>query len=417
MIQKIRIRFIAVAMAALFVLLAVIVTGMNIINYNAIIRDADIKLKMLSQNQGSFPEFAPGKRWPIPSGMTPETPYELRYFSVVLTQEGELVKSDTSRIKAIDSTAAVQYANKALQEKATRGFIDNYRFFLSTEGRTLRITFLDCSREVFSFRSFLFSSICMALGGYLAFFFVILFFSNRITKPVTESYEKQKRFITDAGHEIKTPLAIIKADVDVLEMEYGENEWLDGIQSQVTRLASLTNDLVYLSRMEESETRLQMIEFPFSDVVGEAAQAFHAMAQAQGKEFRCSIEPMLSLTGNEKSIRQLVSILLDNAMKYSPPGGCIALAVRSQNRSICLSVYNTASSPIEKQNLPHIFERFYRMDSSRSSQTSGYGIGLSVAKAIVSAHGGKITAATQDGHSLQVTVQFPFDCKKMTVSP
>ena len=407
MIQKIKIRFITVAMAALFVLLAVIVTGMNMINYNSIVRDADIKLEMLSQNKGRFPEFSPDKRRPIPPGMTPETPYELRYFSVLLTETGELVHSDTSRIKAIDNASAVAYAKKALKEPGSNAFIGNYRFAMSAEGSVLRITFLDCSRDVYAFRSFLISSICMALVGYLIFFFVILFFSNRIIKPVTESYEKQKQFITDAGHEIKTPLAIIKADVDVLEMEYGENEWLDGIQAQVKRLSSLTNDLVYLSRMEETETKLQMIEFPFSDVILEAAQAFHAIAQAQGKDFRCDVEPMLSLNGNEKSIRQLVNILIDNAMKYSPEGGIVSLSVHAQNRSLCLSVFNTTIDPIEKQNLSHIFERFYRMDFSRSSQTGGYGIGLSVAKAIVSAHNGRISAATQDGHSLQINVQFP----------
>lgn len=407
MIQKIKIRFITVAMAALFVLLAVIVTGMNMINYISIVRDADIKLEMLSQNKGRFPEFSPDKRRPIPPGMTPETPYELRYFSVLLTETGELVHSDTSRIKAIDNASAVAYAKKALKEPGSNAFIGNYRFAMSAEGSVLRITFLDCSRDVYAFRSFLISSICMALVGYLIFFFVILFFSNRIIKPVTESYEKQKQFITDAGHEIKTPLAIIKADVDVLEMEYGENEWLDGIQAQVKRLSSLTNDLVYLSRMEETETKLQMIEFPFSDVILEAAQAFHAIAQAQGKDFRCDVEPMLSLNGNEKSIRQLVNILIDNAMKYSPEGGIVSLSVHAQNRSLCLSVFNTTIDPIEKQNLSHIFERFYRMDFSRSSQTGGYGIGLSVAKAIVSAHNGRISAATQDGHSLQINVQFP----------
>lgn len=407
MIQKIKIRFITVAMAALLILLAVIVTGMNLLNYNAIVRDADTKLNLLSQNQGRFPEFAPDKRWPIPSGMTPETPYELRYFSVLLAPSGELVHSDTSRIKAIDRTAAVQYATKALQEDRSSGFIGNYRYVLSAENAAVRISFLDCSREIFSFRGFLITSICMALGGYLTFFFVILFFSNRITKPVTESYEKQKRFITDASHEIKTPLAIIKADVDVLEMEYGQNEWLDGIQAQVKRLAGLTNDLVYLSRMEETQTCLQMIEFPFSDVVSETAQAFQAVAQSQGKSFRCDVEPMLCLTGDEKSIRQLVSILLDNALKYAPEDGFIRLSVHCQNRSLWLSVFNTASNPIDKQDLPHIFDRFYRMDSSRCSQSGGYGIGLSVAKAIVSAHNGKITASTPDGHSLQVNIQFP----------
>ena len=407
MIQNIRRRFIAVAMAALFILLVTIVTGMNIINYNSVLRDANRKLELLSQNQGTFPEFGADKRWPIPPNMTMETPYESRYFSVLIGENGEVSHADTSRIKAIDNTTAIQYAQLAAKSNDIRAFIETYRYIKSEEGSSVRITFLDCTREVYSFRGFLLSSISMALAGYIVFFFVILFFSNKITKPVTESYEKQKRFITDAGHEIKTPLAIIKADVDVLEMEYGENEWLDGIQAQVKRLADMTNDLVYLSRMEETDNSLQMIDFPFSDVVSEAAQAFQAVAQAKGKTFQYMIEPMLSFTGNEKSIRQLVSILMDNAMKYSPDNGFVSLTVQKLGRSICLSVYNTTAEPIEKQNLSHIFERFYRMDSSRSSQTGGYGIGLSVAKAIVASHGGKITAATQDCHSLLITVQFP----------
>ena len=407
MIQKIRIRFISLAMVALLVLLAVIVTGMNVVNYNAIAEDADKKLELLSGNRGTFPEFGPGKKWPMPRNMTLETPHESRYFSVLFSSTGDVIRTDTSRIKAIDAEAAVQYAHQAVAANRVSDYIDHYRFRISSEEEALRITFLDCGREFSSFRSFLLISVCMALAGYGAFFFVILFFSNRLLRPITESYEKQRQFITNAGHEIKTPLAIINADVDVLAMEYGENEWLEGIQTQVKRLTGLTNDLVYLSRMEETEDDLQMIEFPFSDVVSETAQAFQGIAQASGKQFQCRVEPLLSLNGNEKSIRQLVNILLDNAMKYSPEGGKVALSAERQGRYIHLSVWNTTIVPVEKQNLSHIFERFYRLDSSRSTQTGGYGIGLSVAKAIVTAHNGKISATTQDGMALQIHVQLP----------
>lgn len=407
MIQKIKIRFISLAMAALLVLLAVIVTGMNVVNYNAIAENADKKLELLSGNRGTFPEFGPGKKWPMPRNMTLETPHESRYFSILFSSTGDVIRTDTSRIKAIDAETAVQYAHQAVATNRISDYIDHYRFRISSEEEALRITFLDCGREFSSFRSFLLISVCMALAGYGAFFFVILFFSNRLLRPITESYEKQRQFITNAGHEIKTPLAIINADVDVLAMEYGENEWLEGIQAQVKRLAGLTNDLVYLSRMEETENNLQMIEFPFSDVVSETAQAFQGIAQASGKQFQCRVEPMLSLNGNEKFLRQLVNILLDNAMKYSPEGGNVALSAERQGRYIHLSVWNTTIAPVEKQNLSHIFERFYRLDSSRSTQTGGYGIGLSVAKAIVTAHNGKISATTQDGMVLQIHVQLP----------
>ena len=247
----------------------------------------------------------------------------------------------------------------------------------------------------------------MALAGYLAFFFIILFFSGKIIRPVAESYEKQKQFITDAGHEIKTPLAIIQADVDVLELDYEGNEWLEDIRKQTKRLASLTNDLVYLSRMEESGTTMQMLPFPLSDVISETAASFQALAQTQNKAFECNVEPMISFTGDEKAIRQLVNILMDNALKYSPSQGQVTLNVQKQNRQIRMSIYNTTAEPLQKEKLHLLFERFYRMDTSRSSQTGGYGIGLSVAKAIVNAHGGKIQAVTEAGNSLEIVVTLP----------
>ena len=190
-------------------------------------------------------------------------------------------------------------------------------------------------------------------------------------------------------------------------MEQGENEWTQDIQKQAQRLTALTKDLVYLAKMEESEDSIPMIEFPFSDVVSEAASSFQALAQTQGKKFQCNIQPMLSITGNEKALHQLVSILLDNALKYSPENGTVTLTVEKQNRSVRLSVFNTTAEKIAKENLSKLFDRFYRIDASRDSRTGGYGIGLSVAKAIVAAHNGKIQAQTEDGDSLQITVTLP----------
>lgn len=407
MIRRLKIKFITLAMAALFVLLALIVTGMNLLNYNSIVMDADRILDLLSQNQGNFPDFFSGKQWKIPDFITIETPYETRFFSVLLSPNGEVIRTDTRQIKAIETGTAIEYAKQAMSSGKPRDFIGDFRYTLVSEDFATRIIFLDCGRKFYSFHMFLFSSICMALIGYLAFFWAILFFSGRILKPVAESYEKQRRFITDAGHELKTPLAIIKANTEVLEMEYGESEWLDGICSQVDRLSTLTADLVYLSRMEEAESSLPMIEFPVSDVVSEAAAAFQAMAQTQNKTFLCNVPPMLSFVGNEKAVRQLVSILVDNALKYAPEQGFISLTLRKTGRQLILSVYNTTREPVQEAQLNHFFERFYRADSSRSSGTGGYGIGLSVAQAITAAHSGKISAQTQDGCSLEITVQLP----------
>ena len=224
---------------------------------------------------------------------------------------------------------------------------------------------------------------------------------------MAESYEKQKQFITDAGHELKTPMTIISADADLAEMECGENQWLADIRRQAQRLTGLTNDLIYLSRMEEEQPRLQPIEFPLSDVVEEMVQSFAAPAQSQGKELSVTIQPMLSCTGDEKAIRQLVSILLDNALKYSPAGGRLAVKLEKQGRSIALTVSNTAAQLLDRDKLPHLFDRFYRTDQSRNSQTGGYGLGLSIARSIVLAHKGKIRAESADGNSLVITVNLP----------
>lgn len=404
MIRKIKARFIVLSMTALFVLLFVIVAGMNMINYNTVVAEADNTLSFLSGNRGSFPDLHDNN---MPKHMTAETPYESRYFSVLLSEDNQVIQADTSRIKAIDTKKAIEYAASAAASDKDRAFIGKYRFLRSAENGSVRIIFLDCGRKLDSFRNFLVISICMAAGGYSLFFFVILFFSGRIMKPVTESYTKQKQFITDAGHEIKTPLAIIQADSDVLEMEIGENEWLDDIQKQVRRLTALTNDLVCLSRMEETDSSLQMAEFSFSDAVSETAASFQALAQTRNKIFQCRIQPMVFLRGNEKYIRQLVSILTDNALKYSPQNGTISITVYKQGRQVFLTVFNTTENPIPKDKMNMIFERFYRLDSSRNTQTGGCGIGLSIAKAIVNAHGGKLYAVSKEENTLEITAQFP----------
>lgn len=240
--------------------------------------------------------------------------------------------------------------------------------------------------------------------GLAAVLFLLLILSRRIVRPMAESYEKQRQFITDAGHELKTPMTIISADADLAEMECGENQWLTDIRRQAQRLTALTNDLIYLSRMEEEQPKLQYIDFPISDVVEEMAQSFAALARSQDKDFQVQVQPMLSFQGDEKGIRQLVSILLDNALKYSPTGGQLALRLEKQGRNLLLTVSNTGAQPMEQDKLPHLFDRFYRTDQSRNSQSGGYGLGLSIAKSIVSAHKGKIRAESHDGTQLSIQV-------------
>ncbi len=408
MIRKLRIQFIVLAMLSLLLLLTVIVTGMNLLNYRSVVNDADEVLSIISQNRGVFPNMeggqGPGGRHP--HGMSPELPYESRYFSVLLGDDGTVIRVDTSRIASVDSSRAEKYARAVEQKTSEKGFFEQFRYIKSYEDNGVRISFLDCGRSLDAYNNFLLISIVMAAAGFFVVFFVIVFFSGRFIRPIAESYEKQKHFITDAGHEIKTPLTIISANTDLLEMDIGSNECLDEIKQQAKRLTGLTNDLVSLARMEESKQALPMIEFPVSEVVQEAVAPFNAPAQAQNKQLVCNIQPMLSMKGNDQAISQLVSLLLDNALKYSPEGGVISLELVRQGKHLVLSVCNPTLEEIFPDQLPHVFDRFYRSDPSRNSQTGGHGIGLSIAKAIVTAHDGKISAETKDGHTFIITAVF-----------
>lgn len=422
MIRRLRRKFIVACMVSLTIVLTVILGGVNLMSYQKVVSDADAVLALLDANGGVFPKNHGGQHTEtvLPDGgplvkkdlfgqrgMSPETPYESRFFSVLLGEDGQVIQTDTGQIAAVDEEEAVVYAQIVSASGRSSGFWGNYRYLLCEDEQGSLIIFLDCGRSLSSFRTTLLTSVLLALLGLLAVLVLLLILSKRIVRPVAESYEKQKQFITDAGHELKTPMTIISADADLAEMECGENQWISDIRRQAQRLTDLTNDLIYLSRMEEEQPKLQRIDFPLSDVTEEMAQSFQALAKSQEKEFTLHIQPMISFTGDEKAIRQLLSILLDNALKYSPAGGQLKLVLEKQGRTIVLLVSNTSAQPIEQDKLPHLFDRFYRTDQSRSSQTGGYGLGLSIARSIVLAHKGKIRAESADGRTLTFMIYFP----------
>ena len=414
MIQKLRVKFITASMLSLALVLLVILGGVNAMSYQKVVRDADRILALLSENRGVFPQQTPpddrgGKPGPIPvlgHGISPETPFESRFFSVLLNEKGQVLQSDTGQIAAVDDQSAGEMAQAVWSSGNASGFQGDYRYIRAAEAEGTRFIFVDCGRSLSYFRTTLIASVLVALAGLLAVFLLLLILSKRIVRPVAESYEKQRRFITAAGHELKTPLTIIGADLDLVEPELEGNEWLQDIRCQVRRLTGLTQDLIFLSRMEEETPPIQPIEFPLSDLTEEMAQSFQGLAKAQGKRLTLSIPPILSYTGDEKAIRQLLSILLDNALKYTPEEGEVEIALKKEGRMIRLSVSNTIAHPMERETLGRLFDRFYWGDQSRSSQTGSYGLGLSIAKGIVLAHRGKIRAESS-GASLSVIVSLP----------
>ncbi len=406
MIKKLRFKLITVSMISLLVVLVVIECMVGFLNYRKICRDSDRILDILEENAGSFPKKFPDNKMDGKPLMSVEVPYESRYFSVLLDDTGETIFTDTGKIAAIDTTDAIEYAKTAWERQSPKGFIDHYRYLSSASGTEVRIIFLDCRRQLDTFQNLLLTALGVTVLGLLAVLILMIYLSARIVKPFSDNYEKQKRFITDAGHELKTPLTIIDADTEILEMDFGENEWLQDIQNQTKRLADLTNSLVMLSRMEEGIKKVMEVEFPLSDVVEEVFHTFQAPAKIHEKILTGVITPMISMKGEEKAIRGLVTILLDNAMKYSDTNGRITVTLERQKNRIRISVFNTTEH-ISKEQISHLFDRFYRTDDSRNSQTGGYGLGLSIAAATVASHRGKITAETEDEKSLLITVIFP----------
>ena len=409
MINKLKRKFLIMSTVFMFLLMSVLVLIMNIVNYREVTSDIDSILDVLLQpnlpvfSGDSFPDKREEISGFVPPGMSLEVLYESRFFVVSVSPDGEVLKSDLSRIVSVDDDSASEYIQRALESSRERGFIGSFRYAKTTDENGTRILFLDCGRKLDSFRSFLWISISVGLLGCVVVFLAFIFAAGKVVSPIAESYEKQKRFISDAGHEIKTPLTIINANVDLLECD-GEKEELAEIRTQTKRLTELTNNLVMLSKMEEAEHRLQKIEFPLSDLVGETAGSFRAPAAARGLEFSLSIAPNITLNGSPDTIRQLISVLLENAVKYTPKGGKISAVLSAHRKAAVFFVENTAAEQLCEEDLNHIFDRFYRTDKSRNSETGGHGIGLSIAKAITEAHGGSISASTKTGFDFRVTV-------------
>ncbi len=407
MIKRLRKKFIIVTTCSVLAVLVLIVGIINIVNYANVIKNADQIVTLLKDGGGMFggDNGNPGENVEPPDGdfnnkpqrpMSPETPFETRYFTVELDNNGEIRFVNTDRIAAVDQTQAADYARSLYKKNKTSGFYGNYRYGTKTVGESdTMYIFVDCTRELSNFKNFLLVSIAVGISAFVAVFLLVFFLSGKVMKPIAESYAKQKRFITDASHEIKTPLTVIGANTEVLEMQGVENEWTIGIREQVKRLTSLTEKLVFLARMDEESQTLKATDFSLSDAVEETVKPFCAVAVSKGMMLESDIQKNVSYCGDESMIRQLISMLVDNALKYSDENGQVRVQLKTTGSKIQFAVSNPAKELNGDLNI--LFERFYRNDKSRNSETGGHGIGLSVAKAIVEAHKGKITAHGENG--------------------
>ena len=389
-ISRLRFKLIAVSMAVTLVILGLIVGGINFINFKKIIDNADRAIDYLAEHYNNE-ETKPrppdrdekGHFKPFDEGISPEVKFESRY--------------------SVSEEDSAKYAKIIYKGNSDKGFYKNFRYMkLSLNGYD-SVLCLDCFNSLSNTRYFLFVSLAASFVGWITVFAIVLAFSGKVISPVSKSYEKQKRFITDAGHEIKTPLAIIEADIGVMEINGDENEWLSDIKTQVRRLTKLTNDLIHLSKLDEGKNSLKFTDFSISELAIETVNSFTSLAKVNGKKLTAKVEPKLTLNGDIEGIRELLNIIFDNAVKYSAGEGNINFELKKKNGYIIIEASNLTDN-LTKENAEHLFDRFYRADASRNSETGGHGIGLSMAKAIVEGHGGKIGAEVMEGGIIKIKV-------------
>ena len=406
MIRRLQRQFVAIAMVSLLFIIVAIVFAINGFNLRQINITADAILELLAKNGGIFPDADAAGLVSSPDSdlvLTPESRFETRYFVVFVTQEGEISGVLTDNIASTTVEQAGEYAKQVLGGSKTIGYLKNFRYLVEETESGRMVLFLDRQVQLRSLETMMQLSCTFGIVALLVMFILVSYLSRRAIRPVIESVEKQKRFITDAGHELKTPLAIISADTEVLEMSGQDNAWTVSIRNQVKRLNTLVADLLTLSKLEEGQARQSFREFCLSDAVMEAAETFEPMAQHTLLEI--NISPGITLRGDEAALRKMVSVLVVNAIKYTPSGGEVSVTLERRGKYPTFEVINPIDA-MPEGDLNVLFERFYRADESRARGTGGYGVGLSIAKAIAEEHRARITAHALDEKHLAFTVMF-----------
>lgn len=408
MIKRLRRKFIRIAMLAVTCVMVLLCLIVNLTNYLSVDNGLTQMLEMIYQNQGRVPVFPhDGKPKKMPPGtpFTPETPYSTRYFVLRYNDSGTLIQADLKNIAAVTQEDTGDYLALAIRHGEGFGSTSGYKYYVIHDGddRWMAI-FLDSHQEMRMVVMLLVLSVVAMFVCIALVYVIVVLLSRRAIDPVVRSTQKQKQFITDASHELKTPLTVLATSLTVLEMEVGSQKWIDKAKAQTEKLTELVQALVSLSRMDEEESPLTLRPFAISEAVREAAESFTDVAQSSGHPLALTIAPDLTYCGDEYAIRQLVSILLDNALRYASPGTPIALSLEKNRKGVLLRTQNECDA-LETEQLDRLFERFYRPDESRTASTGGFGIGLSLARSIAEGHHGSISAQSDDGRTISFLVE------------
>ena len=437
MIRALQKKFVVTAMIAVTVLLLVVLGALNVFNAVSNARQTEFLLDDLGRQNALFPRTedhalpppASGESNPVsdaaamPAEVQPEPFARVRrrgfldepmddnmrmsalYFIADLDDQCRVVRTDVSHIASVTEEEAAELA-LGLDVDQTGGSAGSYRYkiFPRPEGG-YRVVFLDSGVRRNAVMRVALLSLLLGCVSWLLMLALVMALSRRAIRPIAENMERQRQFVTDAGHELKTPVAIILANVDAMELRGGESKYSRNIRSQAARLSELMKNLLTLARVDEYSVLEQPQRLDFSSLCREVFLPFREAAELKHIRYGMDLQDGLELTGDRTLLAQLCSILADNAVKYCPEGGEIGITLRSENRRICLRVSNTVT---EVPDLDRIFDRFYRADSSRNQKSGGFGIGLSAARTIARLHRAELTAGHDPASGLlSFSVCFP----------
>lgn len=380
--HRLQLRFILLSLAALLILQSLIVGFSLWRNYRQITLKADRMIMTIISDPDSS-EVA-----------------DARYFTATYDLSSRTLSSDTSHTALISRSQAADFAKSVIADKTDKGYKDNYRYLVHRGKNGISIVFLSRTVALESFRNSAISLLIISSVGIALMTAVLAAVSGKVVSPLVKNRQRQKAFITSASHELKTPLTVINADAQLLETEIGENEWLSDILKQTEQMTDMTHRLVFLARAEEQNEQTVKIEFPISDVAEEIAASYQAVAQSSSKTYAEKIEPNISYCGDEKSIRELMTALLDNAFKYGTANGTVTVSLAAVGHAVCFAVENTVDK-VRASDISHFTERFYRSDTS--DKVKGFGIGLSVVQAVCEAHRGKLTMELAGENTIKIS--------------
>ena len=335
------------------------------------------------------PEGAPDRRPFNPPRLELST-----FYSVAVSKNGQILKVDTADVSTIEEESLTQLAADIIERGKKSGVERHLIYQAEDKGSYILVAFLDNTVMVENVETLISYTLIFGAAALVLLFFLARYLADRIVAPLEESYKRQKQFVSDAGHQLKPPVAVVNTNLELLSHQIGENQWLSNIQYENQRMSALISQLLDLARTENAAPQMETVDL--SHLVCGETLPFETVAYENGLVLNSDIEESICMDGNSVQLKQLTSILLDNGISHSTNGKEVAIRLQKEKNYAILSVSNDGDEiPPEQRN--YLFERFYRLDAARTGEDSHYGLGLAIAKAIVLTHKGTIDVQCHDG--------------------